>query len=266
MENLKVALIQTHLYWENPDKNIQHFDTLLSQLERVDLIILPEMFTTGFTMRPELLAEDIHGKSLKWMCTTAIRINTAIMASISAKGEDNNYYNRCYFVFPDGTYQFYNKRHLFRVGAEQKHYKPGNEKVIVTYKNWKLLLQICYDLRFPVFSRNIFDKEKMEWSYDLAIYIANWPEVRRYLWSNLLIARAIENQAYVIGVNRIGEDGNAVRHSGDSTILNFKGEPIQQSFPNEDIILYAVLNKNELLDFRVKFPFGLDADHFVIKE
>jgi omega-amidase len=264
MEYLKVALIQTHLYWEDPDKNIQHFDALLSNLEQVDLVVLPEMFSTGFTMKPELLGEDENGKSLQWMRNTAKQLNTAILGSISSKAEDNFYYNRCYFVFPDGTYKFYNKRHLFRVGQEQLHYKSGNEKVIVEYKDWKILLQICYDLRFPVFSRNLFDKETASWSYDLAVYPANWPEVRRYMWSNLLVARAIENQAYVIGVNRIGEDGNKVNHSGDSVILNYLGEPLQQCFPNENIIVYSELNKKKQAEFRTKFPVGLDADDFDI--
>jgi omega-amidase len=265
MEHLKIGLIQTYLHWEDPDKNIQHFDALLGQMDAVDLIVLPEMFSTGFTMRPEVLAEDENGKSLQWMKTNAQKYNTAIIGSISTKAEAG-YYNRCYFVFPDGTYQFYDKRHLFRVGQEQVHYKSGKDKVIVDYKNWKILLQICYDLRFPVFSRNIFDQKSMNWAYDLAIYTANWPEVRRYMWSNLLIARAIENQAYVIGVNRIGADGNGVPHSGDSTFLNYMGEPIQQSFPNEDIILYATLDKKVMSDFRSKFPFGKDADSFVINE
>lgn len=264
MDNLRVGLIQTYLHWENSDKNIQHFEALLSQMETVDLIVLPEMFSTGFTMRPEIFAEDADGKSLAWMKANALKYNTAIMGSISTKAEMGCYYNRCYFVFPDGTYQFYNKRHLFRMGQEQAHYKSGKDKVIVAYKNWKILLQVCYDLRFPVFSRNIFDEKSMEWAYDLAVYTANWPEARRYMWSNLLIGRAIENQAYVIGVNRIGEDGNGVAHSGDSSILSYIGEPIQQSFPNEDIVLYANLDKKKMLDFRLKFPFGKDADSFII--
>jgi omega-amidase len=266
MGNLKVALIQTHLHWQDVDKNISHFESLVNKVETTDIIVLPEMFSTGFTMQPELFAETENGKSILWLQKKAKEKSVAIIGSISTKTNDAHFVNRCYFVFPDGTFQYYDKRHLFRMGNEHEHYHSGKEKVVVDFKGWKILLQVCYDLRFPVFSKNIFNKIDKTWDYDLVLYPANWPERRNYAWSSLLVARAIENQAYVVGLNRVGEDGNQINHSGDSVVLNYLGEPIAKADPNKEQIIYSTLNKETQFDFRVKFPVGLDADNFTINE
>jgi omega-amidase len=264
MENLKIALIQTSLYWENPIRNIEHFEALVTQIESVDLIVFPEMFSTGFTMRPDLFAEVENGLAFQWMQKTAKAKQMALVGSISTKNNLGQFVNRCYFVFPDGSFHFYDKRHLFRMGNEHLHYQSGDKKVIIDFKGWKILLQVCYDLRFPVFAKNIFNKTTKTWAYDLILYPANWPERRHYAWSSLLVARAIENQAFVAGLNRIGEDGNQVKHSGDSAVLNYLGEPIEKAQANEAKIIYAELNSLELKDYREKFPIGLDTDEFQI--
>jgi omega-amidase len=265
MEQLKITAIQTMLYWQDHKKNRTHFNDLIHPIENTDIIVLPEMFSTGFTMQPELCAEIENGESLQWMQTTAKSKQIAIVGSISTKTNTGFYVNRCYFVFPNGTFQFYDKRHLFRMGNEHLHYQNGKEKVIIDYNGWKILLQVCYDLRFPVFAKNIFDKAKKTWDYDVILYPANWPQRRNYAWSSLLVARAIENQAYVVGLNRIGEDGNQINHSGDSIILNYLGEPLAKADVGKQYIISATLDKAELEDYRTKFPIGLDADTFQLE-
>jgi omega-amidase len=264
MEKLHVSVIQTHLFWEDIEANIKHFDQYCAAIADTDLVVLPEMFSTGFTMNPEKVAEQEFGLSFQWMKKTAIQKQIAITGSISTK-ITTGFVNRCYFFMPDGTYQFYDKRHLFRMGNEHHHYKAGDKKTIVHYKGWNILLQVCYDLRFPVFSRNHWDKNTKVAEYDLAIFVSNWPEVRNYAWSHLLVARAIENQAYVIGVNRIGEDGNKVMHSGDSVILDYLGKPLRAADPKREAIITSDLDKQELLNYREQFPVGVDADEFAIK-
>lgn len=261
MDHLNISIIQSLLYWEDIDKNLTHFEIKISEIKtEVDILVLPEMFTTGFTMKPELFAEEHGGKGLQWMTKNAIKKNCVIVGSIAVK-ENNCYYNRLYWVMPDGSYQYYNKRHLFRMGNEHSYYTAGEKKLIVDYKGWKICPLVCYDLRFPVWSRNTKNN-----SYDVLIYVANWPEVRSYPWKQLLIARAIENQSYVIGVNRIGEDGKGIAHSGDSVIIGPKGEIMTKDTAHKDVIISQLLNYNTLQDFRNQFPAIEDADDFLIKE
>jgi len=272
---MKVTLIQTDLFWENRDKNIAHFDGLINSIkEETDLIVLPEMFTTGFTMNPEKLAEPAEGETLNWMRTKAKAKNSVITGSIAVE-ENGKFFNRLFWVEPNGNYSNYDKRHLFRMGKEDEHYTQGNKKIITKIKDWKISPLICYDLRFPVWSRNRWHStvssrklagkktetvEKGNWEYDVLLYVANWPEVRIYAWKQLLIARAIENQCYVIGVNRIGKDGNNIEHSGDSVVINPRGEIISKTKANKESVETIKLDKQYLEDYKKVFPVGLDAD------
>lgn len=256
---LLVTVIQSNLFWENVDQNLNQLQIKINLIsEPTDLIVLPEMFTTGFTMKPEKFAESHDGKGLSWMKKIAIEKSVAVVGSISVK-ENEQYYNRLYWVFPDGTFQFYNKRHLFSMGNEPNHYVAGEAKISIEYKGWRILPLVCYDLRFPVWSRNTNKNP-----YDVLIYVANWPAVRSYPWKHLLIARAIENQCFVVGVNRVGEDGNKISHSGDSLIINAKGEIINNTLTNEEMLETTQLNKNELIEFRKAFPVLNDGDNFII--
>ena len=257
MNNLKLSLIQTDLYWEDTEKNIEKFTNKINSIkEETDIIIIPEMFNTGFSMNPRKLATDMQSSLIDWYFDTAAEKNTAIVASSIIKHEDE-YFNRLMFSKGDGKLNFYDKRHLFRMGREHEHYSPGDERLIVDYKGWRILPLICYDLRFPVWSRNLND-------YDLLIYIANWPESRREVWKTLLKARAIENQCYVAAVNRIGKDGTGVSYSGDSVVINPKGEVMTEDIEYKDTIIHAELSAEELVKFRKKFPVHKDADKFKI--
>lgn len=261
---MKVSLIQTTLHWENRDKNLAHFDDLLNSLnEKSDLIVLPEMFTTGFTMNPAQLAEPADGPTLAWLKQKASQKNAVITGSVAVK-ENESYFNRLFWVKPNGEFSYYNKRHLFRMAGEDKHYSVGQEKLIQSIGEFKICPLVCYDLRFPVWSRNTFKKDNGHYTtaYDVLIYVANWPEVRSYPWKQLLIARAIENQCFVIGVNRIGTDGNNFPHSGDSMVINPRGEIISTTKANEERIETVTLDYNYLTEFRKVFPVGLDADEF----
>ncbi len=258
-EQLNIQLIQTYLHWENIDLNLNHLEVKINSIQtESDIIVLPEMFSTGFTMTPEKLAEENGGKALRWMQKMALEKKCAIVGSLPVK-EDNNYFNRLYWVMPDTSYSYYNKRHLFRMGNEHEHYSIGQDKLIINFKDWKICPLVCYDLRFPVWSRNIKNNP-----YDLLIYVANWPTIRSYPWKQLLIARAIENQSYVIGVNRIGEDGNNIPHSGNSMVIDPKGEILTADYANQDTIINAKISLNPLIEFRRQFPAILDADDFSI--
>jgi omega-amidase len=258
MENLKVALVQTDLYWENITANLANLEEKLSTIEKgTDLIILPEMFNTGFSMNTALLAEPMNLTTFKWMKQMAEKTGAVVTGSFIVKQDGNNY-NRLIWMQPNGDFDVYDKRHLFRMAGEHHHFSAGNKRITKVLKGWKICPLICYDLRFPVWSRNV-DTE-----YDLLIYVANWPAVRSKIWSNLLLARAIENQSYVIGVNRVGEDGNGFPHSGDSAIVNYTGTTLVE-VSNQEKIIYFELNKNDLTAFREKFPAHLDADSFEIK-
>lgn len=252
---MNFTVVQTFLHWEDTEANLQHFSNKLSIISDTDLIILPEMFTTGFSMNPQQLAKESETKGLAWMKQTASQKNTAVMGSLMTERE-GKFYNTLFFVRPDGTHESYDKRHLFTPGDESKHYSGGKERLIIDYKGWRVCPLICYDLRFPVFSRNNVD-------YDLLVYVANWPEVRNYAWQQLLRARAIENQCYVIACNRIGEDANGVKHAGNSGIINFMGEEI--GFSNDDNCFQFNLAKEPLSAFRQQFPVLKDRDDFELK-
>ena len=267
MKNLAVTIVQSQLAWENPDANLKHFDTLLSgQKDKADFIVLSEMFTTGFTMKPEKNAEKHEGKGLQWMKQKAKQLNCCMTGSICVE-ENSKHYNRLYWTEPNGKYQSYDKRHLFRMGDEQNHYEIGTKKIITTINDWKILPLVCYDLRFPVWSRNSWKKEgeNLIATYDVLIYVANWPEARSYAWKQLLIARAIENQCYVVGVNRIGADGSIIMHAGDSVVINPLGEILSKTKAHQESVETVELDYQFLQDPRKKFPMGLDTDSFELK-
>ena len=251
---MKTALIQTNIIWENPTQNRRILEEKINAItEAVDLIILPEMFTSGFTMQPNLVAEKMNGDTILWLKDIAKTKNCAITGSLVIS-ENNNFYNRMVFVFPNGETQHYDKKHLFTLAGEDKVYTSGNEKVIVNYNHWKICLQICYDLRFPVFSRNTEN-------YDLLIYVASWPKTRTNAWDILLKARAVENLSYVIGVNRIGTDNNNFEYIGHSQIIDELGNSIIEPTEKEDIFI-ASLDKNKMLETRKKLNFLNDKDAF----
>ena len=254
---MKIALIQTDLIWEDVSKNRQNFDLKIDETDsEVNLIVLPEMFSTGFTMNASEVAETMHGETIQWMKSKAKEKDAAITGSIIIT-ENGAFYNRMFFIFPSGNFQYYDKRHLFSLGGEDQFYTPGTEKVIVEYLDWKICLQICYDLRFPVFVRNVEN-------YDLILYVANWPKVRTNAWDTLLSARAIENLCYVAGVNRIGLDANNFEHSGHTQLIDCWGNYIIQ--PQETAgVFVAELDKNSMLETRKKLNFLGDRDYFEIK-
>jgi omega-amidase len=259
MENLKITLFQGYLFWENIDKNLQNISLRLSGIrEKTDLIILPEMFNTGFTMNAEKLAEPMNGKTMVWMHKIASQFECVVTGSLIIK-EDEKYYNRLIWMRPDGKYQFYDKRHLFTLAKEHHTYTAGTKKLIVELKGWKICPVICYDLRFPVWLRNVDE------AYDLLIIVANWPERRALHWRTLIPARAVENQAYVIGLNRVGHDGNEIYHSGDSTCISPTGNVIYYKRDEEDVYTFTI-NGDEIAKTRKALPFLQDADVFHIKE
>jgi omega-amidase len=259
MQDLTISIIQTPLFWEDKERNLAMFSQKINDIEdKTDLIILPEMFTTGFSMKPEQFAEETEGETLKNMREWASEKECIVTGSIIVK-ENQSYFNRLLWVRADGSYENYDKRHLFRFAGEDDHYTAGSEKLIVELNGWKICPLICFDLRFPVWSRNV-NKE-----YDCLIYVANWPAVRSSAWNTLLQARAHENQCYVVGVNRIGEDGNAIPHSGNSAVIEPKGNTSSKIQPNIEGIDTVSLTWNELIDFREKFPVSLDADQFFIQ-
>jgi predicted amidohydrolase len=252
---LKITIIQSELVWENSAQNRQVFlEKIKSISEVVDLIILPEMFTTGFTMNPEKVAETMDGETIHWLKYLAKEKNTAITGSLIIK-EGNKYYNRLVFVHPTGEIKTYDKRHTFTLAGEDKIYTAGNKKLIVAYKGWRICPMICYDLRFPVWSRNTDD-------YNLLIYVANWPKPRITAWSTLLKARAIENMSYVVGVNRIGADDNGHEYSGNSAAYNALGSEISTIEPNKNTTEIISISMDELTKTRNKFGFLEDRDKF----
>lgn len=257
---LSVTLIQTALFWEDKNRNLAMLeDKIMGIDEKTNLVILPEMFSTGFSMRPSVLAETMDGQTIEWMKKISNAKKIIVTGSIII--EDNgHYFNRLIWMLPNGNYGFYDKRHLFAYAGEDQHYTAGNKRLITSVNGWKINLQICYDLRFPVWARQ---KSNESPEYDLIIYVANWPERRNHAWKTLLTARAIENQSYVIGVNRVGEDGNQINHSGDSMLIDPLGN-ILFSKQQEEVIHSFVLTKDSLNQTRNKFPFWKDADQFNI--
>ena len=254
--DLRITLIQPDLIWESPRENREHLSQLIDSVkERTDLIVLPEMFTTGFSMNASTLAEPMNGETMQWMWQKAAEKDAAICGSVILEDAGGRY-NRLLFVQPDGTYSSYDKRHLFFVEGEIGVFEPGKERVIVNFRGWRIALYICYDLRFPVWSRNRKDT-------DLALYVANWPASRTLVWQTLLKARAIENQIYVAGVNRIGADGNGIEYCGDSLLVNPRGEVVHRLENREEVVTVS-LSMKSLQAFREKFPVGNDADDFQI--
>lgn len=254
---MKIALIQAPLVWENPKANRNYFERKIKSVsEEIDLIILPEMFTTGFTMEPKNLWETMDGETISLLKNLAKVKGAAITGSLIIK-ENDKLYNRLVFVLPSGEVQNYDKRHLFSLAGEEKIYAAGKEKLIIDYLGWKICPLICYDLRFPVFARNSEE-------YHLLIYTANWPTQRIHAWNTLLKARAVENMAYTIGVNRIGDDANDYPHIGHSQVVDFLGEFVLE--PQESEGIFEVeLDKNQLLETREKYGFLDDRDEFEIK-
>ncbi len=262
MQDIKVTLVQSFLFWEDLEKNLAQFDDLLERVEASDLIILPEMFTTGFAVEDRKNAENFKGKAFRWLTKTAAKKQAVITGSFFAI-ENGAFYNRLLWMYPDGNYAIYDKRHLFRLAGEDKIFTKGEKRNIVNCGNWKFLPLICYDLRFPVWSKNTYDPHNGH-AYDCLIYIANWPARRIYAWDQLLIARAIENQAYVIGVNRTGDDGNGIPHNGHSTIIDPKGKVIFKDTSAKTLVHNEILSGDLLKQFREKFQVGRDWDFFEI--
>ena len=259
MQNeLKIVGIQADLVWENPSENRTQFESVIHQLQNdVDLIVLPEMFSTGFTMNPSLVAEKMNDETIVWMQQIAKDKNAAICGSLVIF-EDDNFYNRFVFVFPSGKIETYNKRHSFSLAGEDKVFTSGNEKLIINYKGWKICPLICYDLRFPVWSRNVEN-------YDLLIFMANWPVTRINAWDILLKARAIENMSFTMGVNRVGFDANNYEYSGHSAIIDFLGNEISTLPSNKTGIIEATLHKGKQEKIRKKLGFLKDKDEFTIQ-
>lgn len=261
MSDLKITIIQARLVWEHRDKNISNFDTLLNRVKRntTHLIVLPEMFSTGFTMNTKSMAETMEGSSVAWMHNVAETKNAVVCGSLIIK-ERGKYFNRLVWMQPNGKVHTYDKRHLFRMARENNYYSAGAKKFIGEIKGWRICPQVCYDLRFPVWSRNT-QKEK----FDVLLYVANWPKRRNFAWRQLLIARAIENQVYVAGVNRIGKDGNGIDYTGDSVVLDPLGKKVSKTKSSRQSVETILLSEKALKELRKNFPVLLDADEFKIK-
>jgi len=251
--SLSINLVQTQLRWEDPEANRAHFRSLLADAPEADLTVLPEMFSTGFSMNSASLAENMSGTTVEFLCEQAERLNTAITGSVIIQ-DQGNFYNRLIWCVPGQSPQYYDKRHLFRMANEHDHYQPGDQRLVVELNGFRVCPMICYDLRFPAWVRNQQD-------YDVLLFVANWPAARRMHWMQLLQARAIENQAYVIGVNRIGDDGHGIPHCGDSMAINFQGE-VLIDLRDQDEIATAALDMAPLQSYREAFPAHLDADDF----
>lgn len=256
MQDLTITLIQTKQFWEDKVSNFTHFESILTHIGVTDLIILPEMFHTGFTMNAVDFAENYtDSTAIKWLKNMALLKQAAIYTSLIIY-DQNYFYNRGVFIEPNGKLTYYDKRKLFTLAGEEKVYRAGQEKKIVEYKGWRLQLQICYDLRFPEITRNSLVKNKP--LFDILLYVANWPERRATHWKSLLFARAIENQSFVVGLNRVGEDGKGLTYSGDSMVINANGECISSILPHKESIQTLTLSMNTLLEFRQQLPFLKD--------
>jgi len=257
MNELRVSLVQSDLFWEDQQRNLKQFEEKISCLKgETDLIVLPEMFTTGFSMKAAYLSETMDSVTVSWVKEQAKLLGAAIVGSFIAS-DGGKYYNRLLFVEPDGTLAYYDKRHLFSFAGEGDYFTSGGTQLIVNYKGWKIMPLICYDLRFPVWSRNTQ-------SYDLLIYIANFPAKRSFAWKQLLTARAIENQVYTIGVNRIGVDGKDIPYSGDSCLHDYSGQSLYD-LEDQETITTATLSYQKQQHFRAQFAFLQDGDFFDFK-
>ena len=258
--DLRISMVQSPIVWENQSANLSDFEKRLSRVKgKTDLVILPEMFTTGFSTKSVQLAETIDGNTMQTVKQWAADFGFAIAGTFIAS-EKTKYFNRAFFVTPEGDTFFYDKRHLFSIGNENEYFTEGKEKLIVSYKGWNICLLICYDLRYPVWSRNRNNQ------YDLLIYMANWPKSRSSVWRSLLMARSLENQSYVCGVNRTGIDGMGLEYSGKSVIISPKGKIIADAYSRSDIVRTCILSAKEQESFRRKFPVSLDADSYTINK
>ncbi len=267
MATITITTIQSDLHWEDKQANLAMFEKKITGItEKTQVVVLPEMFSTGFSMQPELLAEKMDGPTVTWMKQVAARQKIILTGSCIIE-DDGHFFNRLLWVLPNGQLGYYDKRHLFAYAGEDEHYTPGEKRLVASVNGWRILLLICYDLRFPVWCRQRLIDENGASAipeYDLMICVANWPERRHLAWKTLLQARAIENQAYVVGVNRVGNDGNNIYHSGDTTIANALGEVLYTKAHEEDIFT-CTLQKEHLNDIRNKLPFLQDADDFNIQ-
>jgi omega-amidase len=259
-ETLKISLVQTILAWEDPAANRQLLTTQMAGLDATDLVILPEMFSTGFSMASAHLAETMTGPTVRWMREQAASLDAVVCGSLIIS-DDGHYYNRFIWMPADGDVQCYDKKHLFRMSTEHEHYSPGAQRCVVSLLGFRICLQVCYDLRFPVWSRNQhFDKLQLH-DYDMLLYVANWPATRRQHWRSLLQARAIENQSYVVGVNRLGSDGKGINYAGDSLLFDFNGEPLADLLDRPGCPTLSV-DLQPLRTYREAFPAWRDADGF----
>jgi len=253
---LRISLVQTNIIWENKLENLQKLESKLKIVSgKADIAVFPEMFSTGFSMQSHLLAETTDGETISMLRQWSKKYNLALVGSFICI-ENNEFYNRAFFISPDGVEHFYDKRHLFRMGNEPKHFSAGNKRCIFSWQGWNICLLVCYDLRFPVWCRNVINE------YDLLIFVANWPSTRIRAWETLLCARAIENQSYVCGVNRVGSDAMGIHYSGDSSVYNMKGEKLVNLDKDEEITCSINLDLESLRSFRAKFPAWRDADFF----
>ncbi|WP_256645001.1 amidohydrolase [Thermomonas paludicola] len=270
MQNLRVSIVQGDTRWHDPAANRAYYAGLIAPLRgTTDLVVLPETFTSGFSNEAIGNAEGMDGPTVAWLREQAAKLDAVVTGSVQLRDAEgplhDNVFNRMLFAMPDGALAQYDKRHLFSFAGEHERYAAGGERVVVTLKGWRILLQVCYDLRFPVFSRNRFDAAQAgQADYDVALYVANWPAVRSHPWKALLRARAIENLCFVVGVNRVGNDGNGLHYSGDSAVIDFLGHPLSECTDGE-VVTTTTLQAAELLAHRQRFPALRDADGFVLQ-
>ena len=261
-----ITTIQTNLHWENKTANLEMLEKkVLGIAEKTNVVLLPEMFSTGFSMQPALFAETMEGETVNWMRQLAKQKNIILGGSIMVS-ENDVYFNRFIWMQPNGQFGFYDKRHCFSLAGEDQHYGSGNKRTIASVGGWKINLQICYDLRFPVWSRQQLQQDEQNNfnpEYDVLVYVANWPERRSSAWKTVLQARAIENQSFVFGVNRVGNDGNQIYHSGDTMVVDPMGEVLYHNSHNEDVHTITI-EKNKLKEVREKLPFWKDGDYFLL--
>jgi len=270
MDNLRISLAQGLTRWHDPAGNRDYYGELIAPLHGMtDLVLLPETFTSGFSNDAIAQAETMDDATVAWMCEQARALDAAICASVQIRGEGDSgvgVYNRLLFVQPDQVVHQYDKRHLFRYAREHERYAAGRRRLTVDWKGWRICPQVCYDLRFPVFSRNRYDVERPDaLDFDLLLYVANWPSVRAYAWKTLLRARAIENLCYVAGLNRVGIDGNGLHYAGDSAVIDFLGQPVSEC-TDQEVVVTTTLQAEELAKYRMRFPAMLDGDRFALAE
>ncbi|MFT3704266.1 MAG: amidohydrolase [Agriterribacter sp.] len=268
MPALSITTIQTNLHWENKAANLKMLaEKIQAIVGKTEIVILPEMFSTGFSMNAQRLAEKMDGETVQWMRQISAQYRIVLTGSIIIE-EEGKHFNRLIWMLPDGKFGYYDKRHLFAFAKEDQFFSPGNRRLIASVKGWKINLQICYDLRFPVWVRqqkNTLQADTEAYpEYDMIVYVANWPQRRSHAWKTLLQARAIENQCYVVGVNRVGDDGNNIYHSGDSMVIDPLGEVLYAGADREEVFT-SVLQKEKIEEVRAKFPFWKDADNFLIE-